>query len=365
MIRRLLLWLLMVSLATAVGWWGIGVTMPIDSAGVARFWLVVLAGFMAMAGAAGLAGQLRFFLRRAAQLPVILIVIYLITFALVWVAPGDPFQQTDKAQSMAVAERLRRDFHAESWRSFLAYYPLHVLASGDFGPSMTNPRATVNDILRTSLPVSVELGLIALLIAIVVGVTIGSLAAVARDGPLDWFSVMVALAGISVPSFVAASLLVAVFSVWLGWVPSNGWRAGTIGDMILPAISLSLLPMAYITRLTRVSMIDVLSSDFVRTARAKGLARSTVVWKHGLRNAMLPVVSYIGPAAATTLVGSFVVEKVFNIPGLGQFFVTSVQNRDQTLILGTVIVEAAILLALNLLVDLAYGLFDPRIEVDA
>jgi oligopeptide transport system permease protein len=187
------------------------------------------------------------------------------------------------------------------------------------------------------------------------------MSAVHRGGGLDWFSLALVLLGISLPSFISAALLLSIFAGWLKWFPVGGW--GSLQDMILPGLALSLAPMAYIARLTRVSMIDVLSSDYVRTARAKGLSRSVVIWKHCLRNAFLPVLSYLGPAAAATLTGSFVVEKVFSIPGLGQHFVNSIQNRDRTLILGTVMVYSVLLLTFNLLVDLAYALVDPRIDV--
>jgi len=305
----------------------------------------------------------KFIAFRVLQFPLILAVIYLGTFALCWVAPGDPFSRTDKKLSPVVEESLRRRFHAQSWYTFVAYYPVRVIFHGDFGPSLAHPSESVNDVIRERLPVSMTLGALALAIATVAGVSIGTLAAVKRNGALDWTSLLVALIGISVPSFVAASLLALAFAVLLPIFPRDGWVWTRPGDMVLPAIALSLLPMAYVTRLTRVSMIDVLGADYVRTARAKGLSKGRVIWKHCLRNALLPVLSYLGPAAATTLVGSFVVEKVFNIPGLGQVFVDSVLDRDQTLIIGSVLVEAGFLLALNLVVDVLYCFVDPRIEV--
>jgi ABC-type dipeptide/oligopeptide/nickel transport system permease component len=219
----------------------------------------------------------------------------------------------------------------------------------------------VNDVLRYSLPVSVALGLEAIFIATVVGCVVGVTAAVHRRGFLDYCSLALALVGISVPSFVIAGLLLVVFSDLLHWLPSGGW--GTLRQMILPGIALSLLPMAYIARLTRAAMLDNLGNDFVRTARAKGLSRQTVIWKHAFRNAFLPVFTYLGPAAAYTMTGSFVIETIFNIPGLGQHFVNGVKNRDQTLILGTVLVYAVVLLTLNLLVDIGYAVIDPRIDV--
>jgi oligopeptide transport system permease protein len=187
------------------------------------------------------------------------------------------------------------------------------------------------------------------------------MAAVYRGGALDWTSLSIVLVGISLPGFVTASLLLLLFCVKLNWIPVGAW--GSVWDPWLPAVALSLMPMAYIARLTRVAMIDVLGSDFVRTARAKGLSRRLVIWKHCLRNAFLPVLSYLGPAAAATLTGSFVVEKVFNINGLGQHFVNSVLNRDRTLILGTVMVYSVFVLVFNLLVDIGYALIDPRIEL--
>jgi oligopeptide transport system permease protein len=233
---------------------------------------------------------------------------------------------------------------------------------GDFGPSMWYPEWSVNEILVNALPVSITLGVMALTLAVLAGVGVGAMAAVYRGGALDWLSLSIVLIGISLPSFVTASLLLLLFSVQLQWVPVGAW--GSLTDPLLPAVALSLMPMAYIARLTRVAMIDVLSSDFVRTARAKGLSRPIVIWKHCLRNAILPVLSYLGPAAAAALTGSFVVEKVFNINGLGQHFVNSVLNRDRTLILGTVMVYSLFVLAFNLLVDIGYALVDPRIEIE-
>jgi ABC-type dipeptide/oligopeptide/nickel transport system permease component len=306
--------------------------------------------------------MLRFIAWRIAQFPLILAIIYLVTFLLCWVAPGDPFTRTDRNVSPEVKEALRTRYHAEHWYTFLAWYPTNAILHGDLGPSLTNSSVSVNQIIRQQFPLSLELGVVALAIATVGGVFIGTLAAVRRNGVIDWASLLIALAGISVPSFVASSVLVALFAVRFKFFPTDGWQPGRYSDMVLPCLALSLMPMAYLARLTRVSMIDILGSDFIRTARAKGLSRSKVIWKHALRNALLPVLSYLGPAAATTLVGSFVVEKVFNIPGLGRVFVDSVRDRDQTLILGSVMVESGLLLAMNLLVDIGYGILDPRIE---
>ncbi len=299
---------------------------------------------------------------RLVQLPIVLAVIYVVTFLLVWVAPGDPFSG-DRAIDPSVLQRLKERYNADSPAQFLATYPWRLIVHQDFGDSLQYKEWSVNDIIRSSLPVSVILGLFAMLIATILGVGIGTLAAVAKGGWVDWASVAISLIGISLPSFVVAAilLLLSASDLFRGIFAIGRFEKPI--DLILPGVALSLAPMAYIVRLTRVSMLDVLSSDFVRTALAKGVSRHRIVWKHCLRNAILPVLSYLGPAAAMTLTGSFVVEKVFNIPGLGQHFVNSVLNRDQTLIIGVVIVYSAFVLLFNLAVDLLYGIVDPRIQV--
>ena len=304
----------------------------------------------------------KFILWRLLQFPLIIAIIYLITFLLVWVAPGSPFDQPDRKLDAVSREQFEKQYHADHWYRFLAYYPWLML-HGDFGPSMVYKGWSVNDIIKTSLPISITLGLFATAIALLVGSLVGVLAAVRRGGVSDYASLLAALAGISLPQFVVAGALIAIFSDQLAWFPSAGW--GTFDQMVLPAVALSAMPLAYIARLTRASMIDVLGADYVRTAKAKGLKRQRVIWRHCFRNAFLPVFSYLGPAAAAALTGSFVIEKVFNIPGLGQHFVNSVINRDQTLILGTVMVDSVCLLSFNLLVDIGYAVIDPRIDIAA
>ncbi len=331
--------------------------------------------------------MLRYLATRIAQVPLILAIIYVATVALVWVAPGDPFAASSEKISQEKVEALQERYHTDTFLNFLTHYGTNAL-KGDLGPSLSSRGYDVVDILADRLPVSLAIGALAIVLATFAGVAIGTLAAVRRNGVLDYISLGIALIGVSVPSFVVATGLLGAFAYneTTGFLPLGGWP-GTEGrgyenleaygsavpiiaatldylnHMILPAAALSLLPMAYITRLTRVSMIDVLGSDYVRTARAKGLAKRNVIFKHCLRNAFLPVLSFLGPAAANVLVGSFVVETIFHLPGLGPYFIQSVQFRDQPMILGTVLVYSILLLTLNLLVDVLYGVIDPRISV--
>lgn len=305
----------------------------------------------------------RFIAWRIAQFPLMLAAVYLITFLLAWAAPGSPFDRDDRKLPPEVLAAVKQRLHAQTPWQFLTWYPYNLVRRGDFGPSLSYEEWSVNDILAGALPVSVTIGLFGLACAVVGGVGLGTLAAVRRGSILDWLSLSVAIIGISLPGFVTAALLLIAFAVRWPIFPVGGW--GNFTDLILPGIATGLMPMAYIARLTRVSMLEVLGSDYVRTARAKGLPKRAVIRRHALRNALLPVLSYLGPAAAGTLTGSFVVEQVFNLPGLGQHFVNSVRNRDQTLILGTVMIYSLILLSMNLLVDIAYAWVDPRIEVGA
>jgi oligopeptide transport system permease protein len=302
-----------------------------------------------------------YILSRLIQFPLILIAIYLITFACVWLAPGDPFS-TERNMDPAIIQMRKEQLHASSWHEFLLHYPPAALR-GDFGKSLNNPTHEVKDLIKDRLVVSLKLGFFALGIAVVVGMTIGTISAVRRDGILDWAGMTLTLVGISIPSFVVAAVLMVVFVGYLGWFSVN--EQDSFDDFILPAVALSLAPMAYIVRLQRVSMLDVIGADHVRTARAKGLSKTRVVIKHCLRNAFLPVFTYLGPAAAFALTGSFVVETIFGVKGLGEAFVQSVQNRDATMLLAQTMIYSALLLTLNLLVDLGYVFIDPRIDVSA
>lgn len=329
-------------------------------------------------------------LRRLLQLPIIILVIYTLTLTLSWAIPGNPLEKSDGRQPPAeVIEAMKRQYRLDSFPAFYTSYLTSATGidyiagtlSGErarqrdearaagvapptsyifnLGPSLQYNDWNVNEIVATSLPVSVVLGLTAIVIALVIGITAGVVGAVKPNSTADLATLMVALIGISLPSFVVGTLLLLVFAVIFPVLPVGGW--GTLDKLILPAITLSLPFAAYIARLTRMGMIDALSADYIRTARAKGLGETTVLLKHALKNAFLPVLSYLGPATAYAMTGSFVIEKVFSIPGLGQHFVNGVLNKDLFLIMGVVLIFATMLVLFNLAVDVLYRWVDPRI----
>lgn len=320
----------------------------------------------------------RFVLRRLAQLPIILLVIYTVTFLLAWALPGSAVINDEGRQPpAAVLEAMEKQYNLDDPVAF--YFGYLARATGaqwalaqfdddvnepsalfDLGPSFRYEDWTVNELLASTLPVSITLGFGAIFIATIVGVTSGVIGAVRPGSLLDHATLAIALIGISLPSFVSGTILLLVFPVLLGVGRVGSW--GQPGDVILPAITLSLPFSAYIARLTRLGMIDVLNSDYVRTARAKGLPARRVIMKHALKNAFLPVLSYLGPAAAFAMTGSFVVEMVFNVPGVGQHFVNAVQNKDLFVIMGVTLTFASMLVLFNLVVDVLYKWVDPRIE---
>ncbi len=330
-------------------------------------------------------------LRRLAQLPIIILVIYTITLTLAWAIPGNPLENPDgRRPPAAVIEAMERQYNLDSFPRF--YFSYLASASGakwagdtlsgragrradaaaavgaaaperrifDLGPSLYYEDWRVNEIIADSLPVSVTLGAIAILIALVIGTGAGVVGAVRPNSIADLMTLAVALIGISLPSFVIGTVLLLVFPVMLGVGAVGSW--GSLRDMALPAITLSLPFAAYIARLTRMGMIEALGADFIRTARAKGLPEARVLLKHALKNAFLPVLSYLGPATALAMTGSFIVERVFNVPGMGQHFVNGVQNKDLFLIMGVVLIFATMLIVFNLAVDVLYRWVDPRIQ---
>jgi oligopeptide transport system permease protein len=286
-----------------------------------------------------------------------------LSFFMMRLAPGGPFS-SEKEVPPAVMENLLRKYHLDESlpRQYLRF--LGDVLRGDLGPSFTNKDFTVNDLIAASLPNSILLGLTSLIFALVAGVTVGVVSGLRQNTALDYSAMSLAVMGISIPLFVAGPVLMLIFAVKLKWLPTSGWITGRNGllTLILPAFTLSMPYFAYIARLSRASIVETLRSDYIRTARAKGLSMPVIIVKHVLKGALLPVVSYLGPACAGIVTGSVVVESIFAVPGLGTFFVRSALNRDYTLIMGTIIVYSCILVAMNFVVDIIYGLLDPRIS---
>ncbi len=302
--------------------------------------------------------MLRFILRRALGLLVVLFCVVTVTFFLVHLMPGGPFDRERKLPE-AVEAQLRAKYRLDG--PLLSQYVDYLadLARGDLRLSTKYRNRSVNEILADALPVSATLGGIAFVLAVTVGVGCGSVAAATRRPAVARAVMLAALFAVSLPSFVLGPLLILLFSFTLRWLPVGGWTDAR--SLILPAVTLAAPYAAYIARLTRASTLEVLSQDFIRTAYAKGLSGPAVIVRHALRVALLPVVSYLGPLAANLLTGSIVVESIFSIPGAGGFFVNSVLNRDGFLLAGVVIVYCTLLVVLNLAVDLLYGWLDPRI----
>lgn len=298
--------------------------------------------------------------RILSAIPVLLIVASL-TFVLVRFVPGGPFD-ADKNLPPAIIANLNAKYHLD--KPVLEQYVLYIgrLAKGDLGVSYKYINRTVNDILIEAIPVSVQLGFTALLLAILIGVPLGTFAAVKRGTALDTCAMLISTAGISVPGFVTGATLILIFGVWLKILPVALWESPR--HMILPALTLAASPAAYLARLTRASVLEILEKDWVRTARSKGLSVWKTVLKHTLRNALVPVVTVLGPLTAIMITGSFVVEYLYAIPGMGRFFVTAVTNRDYDLIMGTTLVFACILIVTNTIVDVAYTFLDPRMKVE-
>lgn len=305
--------------------------------------------------------MLRYTLRRLlSAIPTLLLVIVL-AFVLVHQAPGSPFSD-ERVLPAAVEENIRAHYRLdESLPEQFIHYVAGLLR-GDFGPSYSYPDRRVGDLIAIGVPVSLKLGVLALIVSVVFGITAGTVAALRRNTALDRLVTGFAMTGISVPVFVIAPVLVLLFAVYLDWLPASWSGQDGVSRLVLPVIALALPQIANIARLTRANLIDALGSNFVRTARAQGLGMLAIVRHHALKPALLPVLSYMGPAIAAVLTGSVIVEEVFGIPGLGQFFVRGALNRDYTLVLGVVIFYAVLIVVLNLIVDLLYGLIDPRIR---
>ncbi|GMA65814.1 dipeptide transport system permease protein DppB [Alicyclobacillus fastidiosus] len=261
----------------------------------------------------------------------------------------------------AIFKNMMHYYHLDEPLSVQYLDYLRSLLEGNLGPSIEWQNQTVNSIIGQGFPISMQIGLWAIAISFILGTFLGAVAAVYQHGFVDYGAMIFAVLGISVPNFVLATLLINYLGVQWGILPAAGW--GTAAQEVMPIIALAVTPMAYFARMMRTSMLEVLSQDFIRTARAKGLSLGLVIWKHTIRNSVLPVLTLLGPLAAYVLTGSFIIEKIFGIPGLGQMYVTAIQNRDYPTILGTTIFFSTILIVILFLVDIAYAYVDPRIQL--
>lgn len=306
--------------------------------------------------------MLNFFLRRLLSSLMVLFFAVSLTFLLTRLLPGGPFDR-EKGGSAKVEQALLEKYQLNGtlWQQYTSYF--QDLARLDLRVSTKYRDWTVAEILAQKMPSSLKLGGIAFVIASTLGVLLGCLAAMRKDTPVDWAAMFGAIVAISIPSFITGPFLVAVFALWLRWLPVGGW--GGVSHLILPALCLSAPYVAYVARLMRNSLLDVLKSDFLRTAKAKGLAAPQALVRHALKVAILPVVTYLGPLAAHLLTGSMIVESVFNISGAGSVFVNAIQNRDAFLLCGAVVIYCSLLIVFNFIVDMLYSVLDKRIRLYA
>lgn len=291
-----------------------------------------------------------------------LLALMTLTFFVMRIVPGGPFD-SERALPDEVKANIAAKYHLDEpiWKQYVRY--LGDLAQGDLGPSYRYMGTRgVNEIISESLPVSAQLGFFAIALAMLIGVPFGALAAYRRNTWFDFSAMFAAIAGISLPNYLLASILILVFSMHLGWLPPALWDDWK--SMILPVVTLSARPTALIARLTRASLLETLNTDYIRTAKAKGLDTFTILFKHALKNALVPVVTLLGPLTAAVITGSFVIEVIFAIPGMGRHFVSAVTDRDYTLIMGVTIVYGVIVIAANLIVDMLYAWIDPRIRLE-
>lgn len=304
-----------------------------------------------------------FIIRRTfSSIPTILILI-LISFALMRIAPGSPFS-TDRGLPPEVLANLEAKYGLNlPWFEQLYTYLRGVVFDFDFGPSFKYKDRSVNDILAQGFPVTLTYGIWSFIIAVSVGIPLGIAAAVRHNTKLDYLAVGFSIGAQVLPNFVMAPILVIIFTLWLNWLPGGGWNGGEWQYVIMPVIALSTSYMASIARITRSSMLETLSSNFIRTAKAKGLANSSIVWRHALKPALLPVISYLGPAFVSMITGSVIIDIYFSTGGMGQFFVDAALNRDYSLLMGVTIVFGVMTILFNTLVDITYAWLDPKIRL--
>ena len=305
--------------------------------------------------------MLRYTLKRFLGAWPTLLILVTLAFFMMRAAPGGPFDG-EKTLPPEIQANLDKKYHLDEplIQQYLRY--LADLARGDFGPSFQYKDYSVNELIATGFPVSLRLGGTAILLAFLIGSALGTIAALKQNTRTDYTVMATAMTGISVPNFVMAPLLILLFGVYLKWLPAGGWNGGALLNTILPIVALTLPYIAYIARLMRGSMIEVLRSNPIRTARAKGLPEHTIIMRHAMKPALLPVISFLGPAAAGIITGSVVIEQIFGIPGLGRYFVQGALNRDYTLVMGVVVFYGFLIILFNLIVDLVYAMLDPKIR---
>ena len=305
--------------------------------------------------------MLRFIARRILETIPVLFVIATLTFFLIRLTPGGPFDK-EKNTTPEIRKALEAQYHLDRPLPAQYFDYLKQLLKGDLGPSFKYPNRSVNELIFDAFPASLELGCLSLAIALAIGITAGFIAALRKNTIFDYSAMSLSMLGICLPTFVLGPLLMLVFAIHLKWFNAIGWDFAR--DRVLPALTLGFYFAAYVARLTRGGMLEILSQDFIRTARAKGVPTTRILFKHALRGGIAPVVSFLGPATAGVITGSFVIETIFQVPGLGRFFITSVSNRDYTLVVGTVLFYAALIIFFNLLVDIVQVWLNPKLKFE-
>ncbi|CCG18176.1 ABC transporter premease [Taylorella equigenitalis 14/56] len=313
-----------------------------------------------MSGMSGMSNMRDYIIKRCLLMILTILAIASITFVLMHLVPGSPFD-SDRSLNSAQELNLKKFYHLDEplYMQFMAY--LKSIFTFDFGPSINQPDTSVVDLILRAFPVSFELGIWSIMVAMFTGITLGVISAVHHQGWIDNLAMGLAVLGISIPNFVLATWLIQELAVNLGWFPVATWK--TTMHMILPIIALATAPMAIIARLTRSSMLETLSQDYIKTAYAKGIPKTRIILRHALRNALLPVITILGTLLASILTGTFVIEKIFAIPGMGRYFIDSIANRDYPVIMGVTVFYSSLLVIMLFLVDIAYGFLDPRIRL--
>ncbi|KOO47922.1 ABC transporter permease [Viridibacillus sp. FSL E2-0187] len=304
--------------------------------------------------------MIQYIIKRFFMMVLTVLLIATLTFFLMHAIPGSPFDD-DRTSNPTIQENLEKYYKLDQPLPVQYANYLKAIVTFDFGPSIKKPNDSVNSLLARGFPISFELGIITILVAVLSGVTLGTLAALRHNGIIDYLAMTFAVIGISIPNFILATLLIQIFAGELKWLPAATWQSPL--HMILPTLALATGPMAIIARLTRSSMLEVLTQDYIKMARAKGLKPSRIIIRHALRNAMMPVVTIMGTMLAGILTGTFVIERIFAIPGMGKYFVESINNRDYPVIMGSTVFYSAFLVFMLFLVDIVYGILDPRIKL--